>query len=156
MSWTSFIRAAASAETDRVKAQVQAAVRSLVLTVLAGLVLLIGVVFALVGAYASLAESMPSWQAGAWVGLGALIVCLLLLLIGRGRRRPRSTPGRPGKVPRTRPTAEDLEATAELGLAASTAARDFVRQHRPSAFQLMLAAFVVGMVASRTPRRRRP
>jgi len=136
-----------------VKAQVQAGIRSLVLAMLAGIVLLIGIVFALVGAYASLAETMPSWQAGALVGLGALVVCFILLLMARRRPAPRA-PRQPAPAPRARPTAEDLEATAELGVAASAAARNFVREHRPSTFQLILAAFVVGLVASRKPRRR--
>ena len=137
------------------KAQVQAGVRSLALAMLAGIVLLIGIVFTLVGAYASLAETMPSWQAGAFVGLGALVVCLILLLLARRRPAPRA-PRHPAPAPRARPTAEELEATAELGVAASTAARNFVREHRPSTVQLILAAFVVGLVASRKPRRRGP
>jgi hypothetical protein len=153
LSWTSFIRAAASTETDRVKAQVRAAIRSLVLMVVAGILLVIGLVFALTGTYASLSERIPSWQAGALVALVALAVCLLLMLLARRSGR-RPTPPRP--VRPQRPTAEDLEATAELGAAASTAAREFVRRHRPSGLQLTLAALVAGLVASRRSRRREP
>lgn len=151
MSWTSFVRTAASAETDRLKAQLRAAIASLVLMVVAAVLLLVGLVFALAGIYASLSEVMPSWQAGGLVALGAVAVCLVLVALARRRGRP---PRREPPPPTRRPSAEDLEATAELGAAASTAARDFVNRHRPSLLQLALAAFVVGMVASRRPPRR--
>ncbi len=117
----------------------------------AGIFLVIGVVFALCGAYASLADVMPAWQAGGLVGLGALVLCVVLLIAARatasrGRRRQ--------PAPRTRPTAEDLEATAELGAAASAAARDLVRQYRPTGLELSFAALVVGLLVSRRSRRR--
>lgn len=156
MSWVGFIRDAASVEADRVKAQVRGAVRSLVLSVIAAVFLLIGVVFVLTGAYATLSDLMPAWQAGGLVGLGALVICLLLLALAN-RRGAAGRSRRPGRgLPRSvsRPSAEDLEATADMGAAASTAAREFVRQHRPTGFELTLAAFVVGLVASRGSRRR--
>lgn len=151
MSWTSFVREAASVETGRLKAQARAAIRSVVLSMVAAVFLVIGVVFALVGAYASLSELMEPWQAGGLVGLGALAICFLLLAMANSSGRSQQRRPRP---PRTRsPSAEDLEATAEMGAAASTAARDFVEQNRPTGLQLTLAAFVVGMIASRRPRR---
>jgi hypothetical protein len=154
LSWSGFIRATAAAEAARVRAQARAAVRSLVLVLLAAVVLLIGVVFALAGIYDSLAVQMPSWQAGAIVAVGAFAVCLLLLLLAN---RSGSRPPPPPAVPPPRhPTAEELEATAELGAAASTAARDFVRKHGPSVLQLAAAAFVVGLVASRRTRPPKP
>lgn len=136
------------------KAQVRAALRSMMLGIVAGIFLIIAMVFALVGVYGSLSVHMPPWQAGGWVALGALAVCFLLLLMARsgGRRAPAARRGAP-RV--RRPEAEDLEATAELGAAASTAARDFVRAYRPSGLELSLAAFIVGMVVSRGRRPRR-
>lgn len=150
MAWLSFVREAASAEAERVRAQVRAAVRSAVLALLAGVILLVGIVFALAGLYGSLAERMPDWQAGGWIGLGTLVICLLLLLMAKRG----SPPARPPAPRVSRPQAEDLEATAELGAAASTAAREFVRTHRPSGIDLTIAAFVVGMIASRGRRSR--
>jgi hypothetical protein len=148
LSWTRYLRDVASLETDRVKAQVRAAVRSLVLGLVAGILLLVAIVFALTGAYASLSVHMPSWQAGGVVGLGTLVVCLVLLLLSKsGGGRPAPRPRRGNRGPR----AEDLEASAELG----AAARDFVRDHRPTGLELTLAAFVLGLVASRGSRRRK-
>lgn len=156
MSWTRFLREAASLETDRVKAQLRTAVRSVVLTVVAGLLLLVGIVFVLTGAYVSLSEQMPAWQAGGAVGLGMLAVCLLLLAGARrgGRGGGRSGSRSARSTDHARPSAEDLEAAADLGAAASDAAHEFVRDHRPSGLQLTLAAFVAGLVASRRSRRR--
>jgi uncharacterized membrane protein YoaK (UPF0700 family) len=149
LSWSSFLRDAASVETERLRSQVRDAVRSLVLGVVAGILFLVAVVFVLTGAYASLSEHLPAWQAGGVVGLSTLVVCLFLLLLSKG------SGARPASRRRyRRPSAEDLEATAELGAAASDAARDFVRDHRPSGVQLTLAAFVAGLLASRRSRRR--
>lgn len=152
MSWTRFVRAAASAESDRVKAQIRAAVRSLVLLIAAALLLLVGLIFTLAGLYGSLAEVLPDWQAGGLIGLGSLVICLLLVAAARRGSKPRAAA--PAPPPPRRPTAEDLEASAELGAAASTAARDFVARHRPNTWQLALAAFVFGLIASRQPPRR--
>ncbi len=150
MSPIGFIRDIAASEVERAKAQVRAAIRGLVLTMVAIVFLLIGVVFTLAGTYATLTDSLPGWQAGGIIGLGTLVACLVLLMAARlaGSRASRQPP-----APR-RPSADDLEATAELGAAASSAARDLVRDYRPSGLELTLAAFVVGMVFSRRRRRR--
>ena len=84
MSWTRFVRAAASAESDRVKAQIRAAVRSLVLLIAAALLLLVGLIFTLAGLYGSLAEVQQDVQAGGLIGLGAQVICVLLVAASSG------------------------------------------------------------------------
>ncbi|HEX7037481.1 MAG TPA: phage holin family protein [Pseudomonadales bacterium] len=153
MDWTRFVRAAASAEADRVRAQIRAAVRSVALLAVASVLLLIGVIFTLTGLYGSLADALPQWQAGGLIGLGLLLVCLLLVAAARRGTRRAAAAAPPPRPPR--PTADDLEASAELGAAASSAARDFVARHRPHTWQLALAAFVFGLIASRQPPRRK-
>jgi hypothetical protein len=160
LSWVRFVQAAASAETERIKARTRAALRSIVLLAAAALVLLIGVIFTLVGLYASLVAVLPGWQAGGLIGLGAVLVCVLLVAAARrgsARSSARPAPLRQQSAAEDarRRAADDLQASAELGAAASSAARDFVGRHRPNAFQLALAAFVFGLIASRRPPRRR-
>lgn len=141
-------RELAAAETARMKQQLRGLVVALMLTLSAGVLLLAGLAFAMLGAYQSLAERLPSWQAGGLVALGALVVCLLLLaLAGRGGRK------RPPPPPR-RPLGRSLEAdeAAEIGAAAGEA----LQRHRPRGIDLGIAAFVVGLMMSRSSRRPPP
>ncbi|MFU8817258.1 MAG: hypothetical protein ACNA7W_18065 [Pseudomonadales bacterium] len=165
MSLLSVVRDSAASEVDRVKRQVRAAVRAAVLLLVAAVVLMVSLVFVMLGAYESMAEELPRWQAGALVGLGAVVFCLLLLALaklGGGRRASRSS----RRAAQARAEAasssrsEDIQAAVELGAAASAAAggaaRDFMRRHRPSALDLAVSAFVVGLVASRATRPKPP
>jgi Kef-type K+ transport system membrane component KefB len=161
------IRQAASGEAarlgERVKTEIRALVKALVLLMVAGVLLLAGLIFLLLGAYETLALHMPAWQAGGLVALGTLLVCLLLVAMagsGRSGRRGGAAGARaPTGAGAAAAAAEEARAeaavraqsAAELGAAAG----DFVRSHRPSGLDLTVGAFVAGLLASRSSARRR-
>jgi hypothetical protein len=163
-----FLRELVAGEADRLKYQarvlVRTAARKAVLVCGALVLLLTGLLFVMLGAYHSLARDLEPWQAGGVVALGAAAVALLLLGLaslgggGSQRRRDRQEARRRELAAAER--REELQAAVELGAAASTAAgsaaRDFLRSHRPSTFNVALSAFLAGLVASRASRRSPP
>jgi cytochrome c biogenesis protein CcdA len=160
LSLLSIVRDSAASQVDQVKRQVRAAVRTAVLMSIAAIVLMVSLVFVMLGAYESMALQLPRWQAGALVGLGAVVFSLLLVALAsiggrRSQRRERAARAR-GRAVANRN--EDLQAAVEMGAAASAAAggaaRDFLRSHRPSLVDLAVSAFVAGLVASRATRRK--
>lgn len=135
-------------ETARLRENVFDAVKGLILLLLAGLTGLVAVVFVLVGTYASLAEKLPSWQAGGIVALIALVVAGLVLLSSRSLlegRRP-APPARP----REDALADALRQATEHGREAGEA----LSRAGLTSLDVTLAAFVAGLVASRTTRPR--
>ncbi len=149
MPLSSLLRHAAAGEAERLKAQVRTAIQSLVVMVVVAMLMVTALVFVMVGAYQSLALTLPPWQAGCLVALGTALVSLLLLLLvsRRGRRVP---PRR--RQPAASYSEEDIEAVAELGVSAG----EFMRRRRPRGVELTAAAFVVGLVSSWASSRRRP
>lgn len=114
-------------------------------TVLLAGVLLIGLVFLLLGAYESLAEVLPTWQAGGLVALGALLICLLLLLLAGLNRRYR--------VSRRRPQRPDTEPNQAAEMGASVG--KMLSQYQFSGSEIGIAAFVIGLLVSRARSRNR-
>jgi hypothetical protein len=156
-----FLRDTVAGEADRLKLQARAlvrlAVRKAIFVGAAIVLLLAGLVFVMLGAYHSLDEEYASWQAGGLVALGAVAVSLLLLALarlgggGRSYRQDRREARLREELAASR--REELQAAVDLGTAASaaagTVARDFLKSHRPSTFNMALSAFVAGLVASR-------
>ncbi|MGD8830408.1 MAG: hypothetical protein PVF57_07370, partial [Pseudomonadales bacterium] len=114
-------------------------------TVLLAGVLLIGLVFLLLGAYQSLAELLPTWQAGGLVALGALLICLLLLLLAGLNRRYR--------VSRRGPQRRDTEPNQAAEIGASVG--KMLSQYQFSGSEIGIAAFVIGLLVSRARTRDR-
>lgn len=136
-------------QTSRLKADLEAGVRSVMLLLAATLLLVAGVVMLMVGAYVSLAMVLVPWQAAALVALVALLLAAVLYIFSR-------TGGARGAHERQRMrresiTEEELEEAAELGAAAS----EFFRRYRPEGVDLTIAALVAGLVFSRAMRGRR-
>lgn len=142
----------ASGQAEKVRQQVRAAARSALLIGIAAVLLLCGVLVLLLGFYQSLALYMPHWQAGGLVALGILLVCFVLLALANltGRR------GAPGTRPNRAAGAQRMglsdDPAAELGSAAGAAAEEALRNLKPSAVDMTVAAFVAGLLASRASR----
>lgn len=143
------LREAASIQGAQVKHQLRAAVRMLVILLVVALLLVCALVFLMTGAYHSLNETLPDWQAGALVALGAVVVALLLLAVGSLSGRRPARPRRPPPADRGDPGPPPGDPLAE-------AATDFLRHNRPTGLDLTIAAFVVGLLASRSRGTRRP
>lgn len=140
-----------AAEAARLRAGLIDAAVALVLLAVAALIALVGLIFLLVGAYQSLAGVLPAWQAGGIVALAVAVVAGALALWASSRlsrRRPR----RPAEPPPTA-VSEEIRRATERGVDAG----EMLSRSGLSAFDLTLAAFVAGLVVSRTsrPRNRR-
>jgi membrane protein implicated in regulation of membrane protease activity len=166
LALSSFLRGIVAGEADRLKQEARAAVRAGVratLLVCAALFLLLtSLLFVMLGAYDSMAFVVPHWLAGVIVALGAVAMALLLLAIaamGSRRRRSRRERAEARRIAEAEAVRrEELQAAVELGASASaaagSAAREFLRTHRPSSFGLTVSAFVAGLVAARATGRR--
>lgn len=127
-----------------------------ILAVLIGLAVAGAFVFAGVGLYFSLLETMPPWQAGVVVGGAALLVALLLLAVaalpvaGYGPRRSRGAARHASEEQRaTRPASDD--GAARLGQAVG----DIIARADIRATDMVLGALVAGVVLGASPRLRR-
>lgn len=164
MALSLLLRRAAAAQANEIRRHLRAALLALVLMLTAALVLIFGLAVLMLGAYQSLAVTLPSWQAGALVALGAIALCLILLLLAfSGQRRPRGGSGRRSSPDGARDDAAEAGAFQERGRRPRTAehaavdlgsaAGEMIRRHRPSGVELGIAALVAGLVASQVSRR---
>jgi uncharacterized membrane protein len=147
------VQEALATATSDLKQKVRGALRSLVFALVAGAVLLLGLIFLLVGAYQSMAENMPAWQAGAVIALAALVVAALLVLlsrVGRGRRRERARVLVRDEEIRVQRDQIDQVVAAELG----ASVWELLKRRRPRALEMTVASFVAGLLMSRRERRR--
>lgn len=135
---------AVAAEAARLRGSLFHAALSLLLLAIAALVALLGMVFLLVGAYQSLAELVPAWQAGGIIAVAILIIAGLLALVSRWRMSRRRVP--PPTDPTISSVAKELRQTAERGVAAGEMLT--VRSMKP--FDRALAAFIAGLIVSRS------
>jgi hypothetical protein len=141
------LRDAAATQGAQVKYQVRAAVRQLVILLVVALLLVCALLFLMTGAYHSLNETLPAWQAGGLVALGAIGAALLFLaLTSLGGRQPRPRP----RIRRGEASTADRDAQEAL----AEVAGDFLRDNRPTGLDLTLAAFLVGLITSRSRSRR--
>jgi hypothetical protein len=134
--------------------RVRAVSVGLVLLCIAGSLLLVGTVFAMVGIFESLTLHLTGWLSGLIVGGGAFLSGLLLLAAVRpllrgstpeaGARRRRLDSGR---APQDA-SGFSLQQMADLGEAIARASEG----HRPQGIDLTLAGFVAGLVASQSLR----
>jgi hypothetical protein len=140
---------AVATEAARLRAGVRDVVAGVLLLIIGGLIGLIGLVFLLVGAYGSLVQVLPAWQAGGIVAFAVLVLAGVIVLWGYrslGGRRP---PPRARRFDDSAVAAEIRRAT-EQGIGAG----ESLSRSGLSAFDLTLAAFVAGLVVSRTGRSR--
>jgi uncharacterized membrane protein len=147
------VQEALATATSGLKQNVRGVLRSLVFTLVAGAVLLLGLIFLLVGVYQSMAENMPAWQAGALIALAALVVAALLVLLsrfGRGRRRSRPRVDVRDEEIRVQRDQIDQVVAAELG----ASVWELLKRRRPRALEMAVASFVAGLLMSRRERRR--
>lgn len=106
-----------------------------------------GLIFASLGLYLSLAETMPPWQAGAIVGGGVVLLAAILLMVAalviarQGRAVPRG-----GSVFER---ASDGPA-AQLG----SAIGDIIAKSNIKISDIVLTALITGMVLGASPRLR--
>jgi membrane protein implicated in regulation of membrane protease activity len=85
------VRDAVATEAARLRSNLRDAVMGVLLLMVGGLIGLIGLAFLIVGAYGSLVQSLPAWQAGGIVACGVLVLAGVILLLGYrflGGRRP--------------------------------------------------------------------
>ena len=142
-------RGLAASETVRLKLGLYRVGTALLMLAVAAVILLIGVGFLLSGVYQSLLQYTPPLAAGGIITLISLLIAALFLLAARRRlsigRRASAGPA---------PLAEEAaEATQELRQATDRGIRageELKRSLRP--IDLMLSAFIAGMVVSRSTR----
>jgi membrane protein implicated in regulation of membrane protease activity len=163
-----FLRGIVADEIDRLKdearASVRAVVRGVLLVCAALFLLLVSLLFVMLGAYDSMSLVLPHWMAGVIVALASVVFALLLLAaaaMGSRRRRSRRQRAEAQRIAEAEAKRrEELQAAMELGASASaaagSAAREFLRSHRPTSFSLAVSAFVAGLVAARTTGGRAP
>jgi len=139
------LRSAVSRFEERAKA----ATFGVVIGCVAGLLIVLGLVFVMIGIYESMALEMPRWQSGLIVGAGAVVLSGLLLIVSRqrgaGSGQPPPAPRRPaGRRDDGDADASELEDMLELAELITRVATD----HRPKGIDLTIAGFVAGLVAS--------
>lgn len=134
---------------SRFEERAKAATFGVVIGCVAGLLIVLGLVFAMMGIYESLALEMPRWQSGLIVGAGAVVLSGLLLVVfrqrgaGAGQQPPSSRRAASGRDdgPTGASELEDMVELAELITRVTT-------EHRPKGIDLTIAGFVAGLVAS--------
>jgi small-conductance mechanosensitive channel len=158
-----------AAAIDEVRRAVRTTIRSAIFMLVAAVLLVIGLMFLMLGIYDSLAAELPAWAAGGIVLILLLLLALVcMLLAARGGRVRRARRGRRG------PSADDVRDRSDgrhssgrrgdskedidLAVAAELGASvwDVLKQRRPRGIEMMVAAFVAGMLLSRRERRRPP
>jgi MFS family permease len=115
-----------------------------------------GLIFGFLGLYVSLAEVMPSWQAGVIVGSGLLFLASILLLIiawvitRQNRTMPRSTPLRGATVSSER-------VIDELATQWGASVGEILAKSTIKPTDIVLSALIAGMVLGASIRaRQRP
>lgn len=137
-------------EVARLRASLFSAAFSLLLLGIAALISLIGVVFLLLGAYQSLAEALPAWQAGGLTAIALLLIAALLVLVNRRRISVSRLP--PPVEPPLSSVARELRQTAERGITAG----EMLAGKAIKPFDLALVAFIAGLIVSKSVYPRRP
>lgn len=142
-----------TATADRFRVAVRSALRSVILLSLAAMLVFAGVIALVTGIYQSLAPTLGHWQAGAIVALGLLLPAFLLVVVARAGEPRASAP--PPSAPRraagtSESTPDDDAVAAELGASAGR----LLRRYRPQTLDIVLGAFVAGLLLSRGQRNR--
>jgi len=119
---------------------------ALLLLVVAAVIFLTGAIFLLSGIYQSLLQYTSPWAAGGIITLASVLVAALLLFAAR---RQLSIGRRPSGVasPALAEVSEELRQATERGIRAG---EELKRGLRP--IDLVLSAFIAGMVVSRSAR----
>ena len=139
------VREGLAAEAARLRAGATSLAAAAVLMLCAGAIAVIGLVFLLVGVYQSLVEVMAAWQAGAAVAVAVLAVAAALALLARARLRRRPPWRDRSDAAPADPAATQARRATDVGVAAGSA----LRRSGATPLDLVLAAFVAGLVTSR-------
>jgi len=154
---TGLVRMATASAADAAKPVIQDAIRRAVLLAIA-LFLLLGVVaFAELAFYFWLRTQMQPYLAALIVAGVTLIICLLILIIalsGRSSSRGKSDSAQPASAARKVDAPDDDEVREALSdpvgkLAADAEALGMMFGRDAKGYQLVLGAFVVGMMLGR-------
>lgn len=137
-------------EVARLRASLVNAAFALLVLGIAALMSLIGVIFLLVGAYQSLAATLPAWQAGGLIAGAVLLIAGLLIYVNRRRMSTRRLPS-PAASPISS-VAKELRQTAERGITAG----EMLAGKGMKPLDLALAAFIAGLMVSKSVCLRRP
>ena len=137
-----------ASETARLKLVLFRVGTALLMLAVAAVILLIGAGFLLSGIYQSLLQYTSPWAAGGIITLVSLLIAALLLFAARRRllssgRRPSAAPASPAEE-----AAEELRQATERGVRTG---EEINRGLRP--IDLLLSAFIAGMVVSRSARK---
>ena len=139
-------RGLAAAEADRLKLGLFRVGTALLMLAVATVILLTGAIFLLSGIYQSLLQYTSPWAAGGIITLVSLLIAALLLFAARRRlsigRRPSVAASPPAAE-----AAEELRQATERGIKAGEELKLGLRP-----IDLMLSAFIAGMVVSRSAR----
>ena len=141
-------RGLVATEADRLKLGLFRIATALLRLAIAAVVLLTGAIFLLSGIYQSLLQYTSPWAAGGIITLVSLLIAALLLFTARRRLssiRPRSSAA---ASPPDAKAADELRQATERGIKAGEELKQGLRP-----FDLLLSAFIAGMVVSRSARR---
>lgn len=112
---------------------------------LAIMTIVVGMIFVLIGLYLSLAEKMPSWEAGMIVGGGVVLLAVIwLIVIAQQGKDP------PFKANNASEQASD-DPTAQLG----SMIGDIVAKSNVKSSDIVLATLIAGLVLGASPSLRR-
>jgi hypothetical protein len=119
---------------------------ALLLLATAAVISLVGAVFLLYGLYQTLLQFTPPWTAGGIITLLTLLVALILLFWARRRLSTGRVPAATAHPPASE-AAEEVRRATERGISAGETLR-----HNLRPIDLVLSAFIAGMVLSRGAR----
>lgn len=137
------------AEFARLRLGLFSIAASLILLAVAGGICLIGSAFLLYGVFDSLSRLMPTWMAGGLIALGVIVIAMLLAYWGRQRLVVRSL-SPPLADATSTPAAEQMRKVAESGINAG----EMLKRSGLRPGDLAIAAFIAGLVMSRSTRER--
>ena len=144
-----FARGFVAAEADKLKLGLFRVGTALLMLTVAAVILLTGAVFLLSGIYQSLLQYISPWAAGGIITVVSLLIAALLLIAARRRLSSGSSGQRapPAASPADAEAVDALRLATERGLKAG---EELKKGLRP--FDLVLSAFIAGMVVSRSVR----
>jgi membrane protein implicated in regulation of membrane protease activity len=135
-----------------IKDTISRTLRSFALLLIAAVLLLLGLLFLMFGAYESLSANFAPWQAGAMIALAVLVVALLLVILskaaGPGSRKG-SARARQSKVQAESQRSPDTDVQAAVAAEIGASIGEVLRRRRPRALEVVVAAFIAGMLFSR-------
>lgn len=139
-------RGLVATEADRLKLGLFRMATALLMLAVAAVILLTGAIFLLSGIYQSLLQYTSPWAAGGIITLVSLLIAALLLFAARRRLsiRPRASAL---ASPPDAEAVDDLRQATERGIKAGEELRQGLRP-----IDLVLSAFIAGMVVSRSAR----